>query len=69
MFSHNFLFSIFAGVIVGGEFLKQCEISRFANFHIVAKFCLRIVHLLPALSLPPTFCFPCPINFSRFFEP
>ena len=32
MFSHNFLFSIFAGVAVGGEFLKQCEISRFANF-------------------------------------
>ena len=27
VFSHNFRFSIFAGVAVSGEFLKQCEIS------------------------------------------
>ena len=38
MFSHNFCFSIFAGVVVGGEFLKQCEISKFENFHNLRKF-------------------------------
>ena len=32
VFSHNFHFFNFAGVAVGGDFLKQCEISRFANF-------------------------------------
>ena len=32
VFSHNFRLSIFAGVAVGGEFLKQCEISRFGIF-------------------------------------
>ena len=58
VFSHNFCFSIFVGVVVGGEFLKQCEISRFSNFHNlrifaqVTKFSLRTVHLLPTVSLP-----------------
>ena len=59
MFSQNFLFSIFAGVAVGREFLKQCEISMFANFRTVVKFRLRrTVHLLPALSLPCNLSFP-----------
>ena len=47
MFSHNFLFSIFAGVAVGREFLKQCEISQPANFRTVEKFRLRrTVHIV-----------------------
>ena len=31
VFSHNCF--IFAGVAVGREFFKRCEISRFVNFH------------------------------------
>ena len=59
MFSHNFWFSIFAGVAVGREFLKQCEISQPANFRTVAIFFLRrTVHLLPTLSLPYNLSFP-----------
>ena len=38
MFSHNFRSTIFAGVAVGRDFLKQCEISRFAKFRNLRNF-------------------------------
>ena len=68
MFSHNFWFFIFAGVVVGKEFLRECEISRFADFRRLRNFACT-VHLFPAFHLPATFRFLCSINVSIFFEP
>ena len=71
LFSHNFWFSIFAGVTVGWKFLKRCEISRFANFRRLrnsACAALFIFFFLP-FHFPATFRFLLSINFSRFVEP
>ena len=38
VFSHNFRSTIFAGVAVGRDFLKQCEISRIAKFRNLRNF-------------------------------